>query len=134
MKHVMPARTQLKVRTVFNILGPLANPALPRFQVWACLRRKSWRLVAAGPVGLEDGTASSCTATDGLDEISISAQRRSSKSRDADIAAFDDHSGRFRSRSRQRMEALRGGDARTNASDYRKYPQGRDEDRDVMLS
>src|SRR5436309_1043496 len=33
MKHVMTARMQLKVRTVFNILGPLANPAGARFQV-----------------------------------------------------------------------------------------------------
>src|SRR6266566_3620886 len=33
MKHVMPTRSQLKVRTVFNILGPLANPASACFQV-----------------------------------------------------------------------------------------------------
>src|SRR5436190_20717520 len=33
MKHVMPARTQLKVRTVFNILGPLASPAAACFHV-----------------------------------------------------------------------------------------------------
>src|SRR5262244_381459 len=31
MKHVMPARAQLKVRTVFNILGPLASPASASF-------------------------------------------------------------------------------------------------------
>ncbi|SFD25726.1 anthranilate phosphoribosyltransferase [Pseudoalteromonas denitrificans] len=33
VKHAMPVRTQLKTRTLFNILGPLANPAAPKVQL-----------------------------------------------------------------------------------------------------
>jgi anthranilate phosphoribosyltransferase len=73
MKHVMPARTQLKVRTVFNIIGPLANPALPRFQVIGVSSPDLLELVAQALSGLKTERALVVHSEDGLDEISISA-------------------------------------------------------------
>src|SRR5262245_44351039 len=52
MKHVMPARTQLKLRTVFNLIGPLANPALPRFQILGVSSPDMMDLVARALIGL----------------------------------------------------------------------------------
>src|SRR5947207_15725760 len=53
MKHVMPARTQLKVRTVFNILGPLANPAGAQFQIICVSSSELMELVANAVHGLD---------------------------------------------------------------------------------
>src|SRR5437667_8212713 len=53
MKHVMPARSQLKVRTVFNILGPLANPAAARFQVVGVFSPEIMELMANALHGLD---------------------------------------------------------------------------------
>ena len=72
MKHVMPARTQLKIRTVFNILGPLANPAAARIQWSVCPRRKSMELMANALTGSELDHAFVVHGEDGMDEISIS--------------------------------------------------------------
>lgn len=40
MRHVMPARKQLGVRTVFNVLGPLSNPARPAAQALGCASKE----------------------------------------------------------------------------------------------
>lgn len=115
MKHVMPARTQLKMRTVFNIIGPLANPALPRFQVLGVSSPDLMELVAEALSGLKTERALVVHSDDGLDEISISAPTKV-----IEITAF----GLRRSVIQPEMfgvssapiEALRGGDAPANAA------------------
>lgn len=72
MRHVMPARQQLGVRTVFNILGPLSNPARPHAQALGCASaelapRIAQALASRGTHGLV------FRGQDGRDKITTSA-------------------------------------------------------------
>lgn len=71
MKHVAPIRRELKIRTVFNILGPLTNPAKPRFQLSGVFDKSIGRMYIESlkAVGLE--RAMVVCGQEGLDEISI---------------------------------------------------------------
>jgi anthranilate phosphoribosyltransferase len=74
MKHVMPARTQLKVRTVFNILGPLVNPASACFHVTGVSSPEILELMANALKGLGVKHAFVVHGANGLDEVSISSR------------------------------------------------------------
>jgi anthranilate phosphoribosyltransferase len=133
MKHVMPARTQLKVRTVFNILGPLANPARPCFQVLGVASAEAMEIVAEALSGLKTERAFVVHSTDGLDEISISAPTKvielgNGVLRHSTITPEDFGA------TRASMETLRGGDARTNAGIIESVLKGeKGPRRDVVL-
>lgn len=71
MKHVMPTRRDLKIRTMFNYLGPLTNPAQAEFQLIG-VADSAWteRLATVlGQVGVE--RAFVVAGRDGLDEVSL---------------------------------------------------------------
>ena len=70
MKHVMPARKQIRIRTVFNILGPLANPAAARAQVVGVSDPEVQELIATAAPRLDVRHAFIVHGRDGLDEIS----------------------------------------------------------------
>src|SRR5437016_592328 len=88
MKHVMPARTQLKVRTVFNILGPLANPAGARFQVVGVSSSEIMELMANALHGLNIEHAFVVHGADGMDEVSISSRTYIVEVKRGDIRQF----------------------------------------------
>lgn len=72
LKHVAALRKQLRVRTVFNMLGPLTNPAAARFQLIG-VGRVEWldpMAHAAAELGLEHGFL--VHGCDGLDEVTLS--------------------------------------------------------------
>jgi len=73
MRHVQPVRGELKMRTVFNILGPLANPAGAEVQVVGVYEARLVRLVAEAlaRLGLRSGLV--VHGSDGLDEITTTA-------------------------------------------------------------
>ena len=78
MKHAQPVRRELKVRTVFNLLGPLANPARAQSQLIGAPSREAAKLMAdalsmLGAFGAapEKMHAFVVHGHDGLDEISI---------------------------------------------------------------
>jgi anthranilate phosphoribosyltransferase len=133
MKHVMPTRVQLKIRTVFNILGPLANPAAPCFQVLGVASPEVMDIVAEALAGLKIKRAFVVHSVDGLDEISISAPTK--------VVEVDNGTLRHSTITPEDFgansaggEALRGGDAKTNAGIIETILKGeKSPRRDVVL-
>lgn len=115
MRHVAPVRTELGTRTIFNLLGPLANPAEAKHQLMGVFDRR-WIEPLAEVLGrLGAKRVWVVHGRDGLDEITTTAE--------TDVAEF--HNGRvnvFTLRpedvglSRVPLSALKGGDAATNAA------------------
>ncbi|MCB1310151.1 MAG: anthranilate phosphoribosyltransferase [Leptospiraceae bacterium] len=70
MKHAAPVRKSLGIRTVFNILGPLTNPAPISYQVVGVFGRTYLKQMAHALAGLRRKGAYVIHAEDGLDEVS----------------------------------------------------------------
>ena len=69
MKHAQPARLELKMRTVFNLLGPLTNPAGATRQLIGAPSLQSAELMAQALAGLKPERAFVVHGSDGLDEV-----------------------------------------------------------------
>jgi anthranilate phosphoribosyltransferase len=76
MRHVVPVRKELAVRTLFNFLGPLTNPAGATRQVIGISDPTKLEPVAAALSALGCRSGLVVSSTDGLDEISASAETR----------------------------------------------------------
>jgi anthranilate phosphoribosyltransferase len=76
MAHVVPVRKELGVRTIFNFLGPLTNPAGAQRQLLGVSDRHYQETIAEALVGLGSERALVVAADDGVDELSISARTR----------------------------------------------------------
>jgi len=115
MKHVMPARRALGMRTFFNILGPLLNPAEVRHQIVGAYSRDVAQLIAQILANLDTEFAYTVNAHDGLDEVSLSGASELfevSHSVVSDAIRFDPRSLDF---SLIDLDDLKGGDAKYNA-------------------
>ncbi|HEX4997160.1 MAG TPA: anthranilate phosphoribosyltransferase [Terriglobia bacterium] len=133
MKHAMPIRNQLRMPTVFNILGPLANPALPDFQVVGVYSEILVDLIAEALLGLGVRHAYVVHGVDGVDEVSISAQTRIVELRDGAITrrvvAPEDFGI-----ARVPASAITGGDAAANAATIENVLKGqRGPHREIVL-
>jgi anthranilate phosphoribosyltransferase len=76
MAHVVPARKALGVRTIFNFLGPLTNPAGATRQLIGVSDRHYQETIAEALVGLGSERALVVAAEDGLDELSLASRTR----------------------------------------------------------
>ena len=76
MAHVVPVRKELAVRTIFNFLGPLTNPAGAQRQLLGVSDRHYQETIAEALVGLGSSRAMVVTAEDGIDELSITSRTR----------------------------------------------------------
>jgi anthranilate phosphoribosyltransferase len=88
MRHVMAVRRELAVRTIFNFLGPLTNPAGATRQVIGVSDPRYIDTIAAALRGLGGTTALVVSSEDGLDEISVSGATRAVELRDGEIRNF----------------------------------------------
>lgn len=76
MRHVVPVRKELAVRTIFNFLGPLTNPAGASRQLLGVSDRRYQETIAEALAGLGCTHALVVAAEDGLDELTISGATR----------------------------------------------------------
>ncbi|NVK29955.1 MAG: anthranilate phosphoribosyltransferase [Gammaproteobacteria bacterium] len=74
MKYVMPVRQQMAVRTVFNLLGPLTNPAFAKRQLIGVFDQRWVRPFAEVLKSMGSERAMVVHSADGMDEISIADQ------------------------------------------------------------
>jgi len=82
MKHVVPVRKGLAVRTIFNFLGPLTNPAGASRQLLGVSDRGYQETIAEALVGLGCERAFVVTGADGVDELTLSDETRVIEVRD----------------------------------------------------
>ncbi|MCW9707215.1 anthranilate phosphoribosyltransferase [Fodinibius salsisoli] len=125
MKHVMKARRTLGIRTFFNILGPLLNPAgVQRQMIGAYSKDIAWK-IARILANLDTDFAYTLNAHDGLDEVSLNAQTEIfelNRKLVKKATTFDPRSLGF---DWVEMEDLQGGDAETNAEIIRSIMAGK---------
>lgn len=134
MKHAAAPRKELGVRTVFNMLGPLTNPAGADRQLLGIYDLSKTETIAQVLKELGLKRALVVTSHDGLDEISISAPTRVSELRGGSIRTYDIHPHDLGLQVHP-MESILGGDAAENASIIGSVLQGeRSPYRDVVLA
>jgi len=114
MKHATAARRQLGGRTVFNLLGPLTNPAGATVQVLGVSAVALTPLLAQALAELGVERAFVVHGADGLDEVSISAETYVSEVREGAVRSYKVAPEDF-GLPRAPLEALLGGDAAENA-------------------
>jgi anthranilate phosphoribosyltransferase len=89
MKHVVPVRKELGVRTIFNLLGPLTNPAGAKRQVIGVSDPGKLRTMAAALGQLGTERALVVSSADGLDEFSVSGSTRVVELHDGSLETYD---------------------------------------------
>ena len=113
-RHAMPARQQIVKRTVFNLLGPLTNPAGAEAQVLGVFSADVIGTVAAALVELGTHRAFVVHGAGGLDEISLSGETQIAEVRNGSVRRFIVAPEDF-GVSRAPLEAIRGGTPQENA-------------------
>ena len=133
MKHAIGPRRELATRTVFNILGPLTNPAGAKRQLLGVFDGALTEALAGVLRELGSERALVVHGSDGLDEITLTGPTQVSELRDGQISTRQIHPGDFGLQVVS-AEALKGGDADYNARILREVLDGREgPQRDVVL-
>src|SRR5260370_6337545 len=115
MKHVGPTRVELGTRTIFNLLGPLSNPARVKRQMVGVFSRQWVEPIAHVLKNLGSERAIVVHGSDGLDEITTAGPTRVASFENGTVRAFDIPPEDFRF-PKVKPEPLRRGDAAQNAS------------------
>jgi anthranilate phosphoribosyltransferase len=133
MRHAAPTRKELGVRTAFNLLGPLTNPAGASRQLIGVPRPELTELVARSLALLGSERAWVVHGADGLDEISTTGYTKVSECRDGEVNTFYLHPSDI-GIPKASPEALRGADAARNAEIAQSVLAGeRGAPRDIVL-
>ena len=114
MKHVMPARREMGVRTVFNMLGPLTNPAGANAQIIGVYAASLTEPLARVLAELGTVRAFVVHGADNLDEISNTGESRVSEVREGTVRTYTVRPEDF-GMPRASIKDLQGGDRAENA-------------------
>jgi anthranilate phosphoribosyltransferase len=133
MKQVQAVRRELRMRTMFNLLGPLTNPARASGQVVGVYSLDLVEKLAEALSMLGLRRALVVHGLDGLDEITITGPTRISEAREGSVRSYEVEPEEF-GIDRAELEAISGGDARENAAIIRAVLDGeKSARRDVVV-
>ena len=133
MKYVQSARRELRLRTVFNLLGPLTNPAHASAQVVGVYSAALVETLAEALSMLGLHRALVVHGLDGLDEITITGPTRIAEVREGTVHTYEVTPEEF-GMNRGTLDDISGGDAAANADIIREILAGkRSSRRDVVL-
>ena len=134
MRHAIGPRRELKLRTIFNILGPLTNPAGARRQLMGVFAPELTETLAEvlGALGAE--TALVVSGHGGLDELTTTGPSQVSHWQDGALRNYTLDSADF-GLARAELAQLKGGDAALNAAILRGVLDGSEQGpkRDIVL-
>jgi anthranilate phosphoribosyltransferase len=114
MKYAIGPRREIGIRTIFNLLGPLTNPARVTSQIMGVYSADLTGLLARALGNLGAARAFVVHGMDGLDEITITGKTKVSEFRDGRVTDYFIHPSDFGFPA-GKIEDLRGGDAKDNA-------------------
>jgi anthranilate phosphoribosyltransferase len=123
MKHVGPTRVELGTRTIFNLLGPLSNPAGVKRQMVGVFSRQWVEPLAQVLKNLGSERAYVVHGSDGLDEITTTGPTAVAALENGKVTSFEISPEQV-GLTRVAPEALRGADADTNAAALKAVLQG----------
>jgi anthranilate phosphoribosyltransferase len=123
MRHVVPVRKELGVRTIFNFLGPLTNPAGADRQLLGVSDRRYQETIAEALAGLGCERALVVNADDGIDELTISGPTRVIEVNDAKTEEWFVEPGEL-GLERAPLGAIAGGEPAENAATVRSVLEG----------
>lgn len=123
MRHVAPVRAELKMRTVFNVLGPLTNPAGASGQVMGVFDAKLVEPLAQVLLGLGAKHAFVVAGSDGLDEITLTGSTKVAEAKNGEVKLCEVKPGDFGFTPCSAADLL-GGEADTNARILRSILEG----------
>jgi len=133
MKHAGPVRRELGIRTAFNLLGPLTNPAGAVRQIVGVSRPEFTELIARALLLLGTKRAWVVHGADGIDELTTAGYTKISECRDGTVNTFYLHPSDV-GLPKSPTAALVGGNAAANADIIRAVLSGeRGAARDVVL-
>lgn len=123
MKHVAPVRQALGMRTIFNMLGPLANPAGVRRQVMGVFAPEWVEPVAKAMLSLGAERAIVVHGVDGMDEISTTGATLAAEIKDGVVRVYEITPEQL-GIARADIESLRGGSVAENAESLKRVLDG----------
>jgi anthranilate phosphoribosyltransferase len=133
MKHAVVPRKEIGLRTIFNVLGPLSNPAGAQVQILGVYRKDLTELMAAVLNNLGCSRALVVHGEDGMDEITTTGKTHVSELAEGKLRSYEVHPEDF-GLPTARMDALRGADARENAQILMEILEGKPGPRrDIVL-
>jgi anthranilate phosphoribosyltransferase len=133
MKQVQSVRRELRMRTMFNLLGPLTNPARASGQVVGVYALELVEKLAEALSMLGLKRALVVHGLDGLDEITITGRTRVAEARDGSVRSYEIEPEEF-GMTRATLQDISGGDAVGNAEIIRSLLRGeKSPRRDVVL-
>lgn len=123
MKHIAPVRADLGIKTIFNMLGPLSNPALVKRQLLGVFAAEWVKPFAEALRNLGSDSAWVVHGSDGMDELTTTGPSAVAELKNGEIRVFEvtpEEAGLKRAS----IQDLKGGDPAQNAAAIRRLLDG----------